>query len=276
VPGLGKIAALAGGVIDAEQVRFADMADLGRNPARIIPFVRRFADDHPDRRLRFVGEPIWPERTSAEYRECVRHEALLNAAFANTAITIFCPYDVAGLDPAAIADAWRTHPVLLDGVWSRSSPRYADPVVLYAAEDRPLPDPPADADTLSYGGHDLQRIRAFVLHRATLAGLGPDRADDLLVAVNEVATNTIAHTGAGGALRVWQDRESDRLICELRDTGHITDLLAGRRVPSTDADGGRGLWLANQFCDLVELRSNRDGTTVRLHARLRLGRVGPT
>jgi hypothetical protein len=35
---------------------------------------------------------------------------------------------------------------------------------------------------------------------------------------------------------------------------------------SVQHDGGRALWLANQFCDLVELRSNEYGTTVRPHA----------
>ena len=32
--------------------------------------------------------------------------------------------------------------------------------------------------------------------------------------------------------------------------------------------GGQGLWVVNQVCDLVELRSGRTGTTVRLQMRL--------
>ena len=31
--------------------------------------------------------------------------------------------------------------------------------------------------------------------------------------------------------------------------------------------GGRGVWLANQLCDLVQIRSGAAGTVVRLHAR---------
>jgi anti-sigma regulatory factor (Ser/Thr protein kinase) len=266
VPGRAKIELLRSATAGAERVRFADMTEVGRNPARIIPFVRRFADEHAGRRIWFVGEPIWPDRSDAEYRECVRHEALLNTAFAGAAVAIFCPYDVAGLDQLAIADAWRTHPVLIDEFGSRSSPRYTDPAVLYAAEDRPLPDPPADAEVFAYHHRELHRLRRLVLQHARVAGLGGDRADDLLVAVNEVATNTLAHTSAGGTLWIWQDPASDGLICELRDTGRIVDPLVGRRVPSVDAEQGRGLWLANQFCDLVELRSGDQGTAVRLHA----------
>ena len=38
--------------------------------------------------------------------------------------------------------------------------------------------------------------------------------------------------------------------------------------PADDLPGGKGLWLVNQVCDLVEVRSNPDGTTICLHMRL--------
>jgi anti-sigma regulatory factor (Ser/Thr protein kinase) len=253
----------------ARKVRFADMTKVGRNPARIIPFVRQFADRHPGRRISFVGEPIWPARTAAEKRECVRHEALLNAAFATADISIFCPYDAVGLDKGTLADAWRTHPVVgEDDRWA-TSPDYTDPAVLYAAADRPLPEPPAGALTLPFDGTYLPLIRQLISEQARLLGLADDRADDLTLAVNEVVTNTVAHTGAGGMLRIWVDTSQDTLVCEVSDSGQISDLLVGRRRPTTYAEGGRGLWLVNQFCDLVELRSSEQGTTIRLYARRR-------
>jgi anti-sigma regulatory factor (Ser/Thr protein kinase) len=63
-------------------------------------------------------------------------------------------------------------------------------------------------------------------------------------------------------LRLWQ--QGDAVVCEFTDRGHITDPLAGRRTPSLTSEGGRGLWLANQLCDLVQIRSGGHGTTVRL------------
>jgi hypothetical protein len=65
VPGarLHMLRPVLDGVADA--VTFTDMHDLGRNPARIIPAIRRFTDAHPGR-TRFVGEPIWAGRTTAE------------------------------------------------------------------------------------------------------------------------------------------------------------------------------------------------------------------
>jgi hypothetical protein len=38
-----------------------------------------------------------------------------------------------------------------------------------------------------------------------------------------------------------------------RDGGHIADPLAGRHQLSEDDLSGRGLWIVNQLCDLVEL-----------------------
>jgi anti-sigma regulatory factor (Ser/Thr protein kinase) len=255
--GLGRLAG---------QVQFADMNQIGRNPARIIPFVREFADHRPGRRISFVGEPIWPGRTSAEIRECVRHEALLNAAFAATDSSIFCPYDADGLDRSTMADAWRTHPVVGEGDKWASSPDYTDPAVLYAAADQPLPPPPPDALVFPYAVADLPLIRQLIADRAARFGLTADRAGDLTLAVNEVVTNTLAHTRAGGTLRVWVDAGQQALVCEVRDTGRIADLLVGRRSPPADAERGRGLWLVNQFCDLVELRPGEEGTTIRLYA----------
>jgi hypothetical protein len=52
--------------------------------------------------------------------------------------------------------------------------------------------------------------------------------------------------------------------CEVRDAGRLDAPLAGRLPPTGDS-GGWGLWLANQLCDLVQLRSYPAGGAVRLH-----------
>src|SRR3954471_13440445 len=69
-----------------DSVFYADMAGVGRNPARIIPAWRKFLDEHATggRPVGGIGEPIWAARTPAELVECQRHEALLNVAFANS------------------------------------------------------------------------------------------------------------------------------------------------------------------------------------------------
>jgi anti-sigma regulatory factor (Ser/Thr protein kinase) len=44
----------------------------------------------------------------------------------------------------------------------------------------------------------------------------------------------------------------------------VADPLAGRLTPAHDQEGGRGLYLVHQLCDLVQLRSSPSGTTVRV------------
>ena len=247
---------------DARGIEFADMTGVGRNPARIIPRVLAFLDRHPGRHVRYVGEPAWAARSDAELREATRHEALINLAFANADAEILCPYDTTELDPAVIADARRTHPVLLSDGHHGSSPGYAVPFQIPSSCSFPLPAPPDDVMSHTYRT-DLSQVRALVLQHARTAGLTDARANDLVLAVSEVAANTLRHTQSHGTLTIWQDR--GEIICEIHDDGTITDPLAGRRTPAPDAAGGHGLWLVHQVCDLVELRSDDTGTTVRIH-----------
>jgi anti-sigma regulatory factor (Ser/Thr protein kinase) len=251
----------------ADEVRFIDMTRAGRNPGRIIAGVlRAFVDRHAPIHARIIGEPIWPDRSVTEYPACVQHEALINAAFAGRTATILCPYDAAGLDAGVLADAERTHPIVVDGE-RKPSPAYegAQPVV--DAYNRPLPEPEqAVADHVFTEATDLSGVRRLVAYYADRAGLDPDRAADLRTAVNELCTNTLVHSGGPGALRIWQDGAT--LVCEVRDDGRLTDPLVGRVPPATDALAGRGLLMVNYVCDLVRVHTGTAGTTIRAYMNL--------
>jgi hypothetical protein len=58
------------------------------------------------------------------------------------------------------------------------------------------------------------------------------------------------------------------VVCEVRDAGRITEPLVGRRRPRPVQTSGFGVWLANQVCDLVQVRTRADGSVVRLHMSL--------
>jgi anti-sigma regulatory factor (Ser/Thr protein kinase) len=128
------------------------------------------------------------------------------------------------------------------------------------------PVPTSDAMYHTYRS-DLSQVRALVLQQAREAGLPEDRASDLVLAVSEVAANTLRHTRSSGTLAIWHD--ADEVVCEIRDAGVIADPLAGQRRPPANASGGHGLWIVHQICDLVELTSDASGTTVRMHMTLR-------
>jgi anti-sigma regulatory factor (Ser/Thr protein kinase) len=248
---------------DAPRVAFTDMAELGRNPGRLIAAMSDFALAAAGRPVRFVSEPFWPTRSAAEVREATRHEALVNRAFAGAPVTTLCLYDEDALDPAVLHAARQTHPVMVSGGQARRSPRYGVPGEIPLECERPLPPPPPEASSLDYAD-DLRAARALVSSCAARAGLSATRAADLVLAVSEIAANTLRHARSRGALHVWQTRHE--LLCQLHDQGHIADPLAGRRRAYSGL-GGQGLWVVHQVCDLVELRTGPSGTALRLHMR---------
>ena len=251
---------------DARAVRCVDMREAGRNPGRIIPGVlRAFADAQPPgRRVRIVGEPLWPDRTEAEYPACVQHEALINAAFRDRAVTILCPYDAGRLSGRALRDAWTTHPtVVVPGAPGRTarraSPAYA-PETAAARCNLPLPPVPYAA-CHPFEGARLTEVRHLAVDEGARLGLTGTRLQDLGLITAELTANSVVHGGGSGTLRVWG--EGGSVFCEVRDRGRLTDPLAGRRPAVPERPGGRGLLLVNMVADLVRVHTGPDGTTVR-------------
>ena len=114
---------------------------------------------------------------------------------------------------------------------------------------------------------ELASVRRLVGQAAVRAALEPDRASDLVTAVNELVANSICHGGGEGLLRIWI--EGDSLMCEVRDRGHMTEASIGRPRPAPDRLSGRGLWLVEELCDLTQISSSPDtGTSARIQMRL--------
>jgi anti-sigma regulatory factor (Ser/Thr protein kinase) len=113
---------------------------------------------------------------------------------------------------------------------------------------------------------NLSEVRVLAETQARTAGLAEDRIVDFVIAVSEIAANTVRHARTQGSIEIWSD--AGEIICEMRDGGVITDPTVGRAPPAADANGGHGLWLVHQICDRVDLHSGENGTTIRLHMSL--------
>ncbi|HEX5224931.1 MAG TPA: ATP-binding protein [Solirubrobacteraceae bacterium] len=126
-----------------------------------------------------------------------------------------------------------------------------------------------DPTQLDFTIDHLGTLRNAVASAAESASLQAERAADLVLAVNELATNSICHGGGRGTLRMW--REGGTLLCEVHDRGHIPEGLFHHDAerPDPDAMSGRGLWLVDHLCDAVHVVSSPEaGSTVRVHMRL--------
>jgi anti-sigma regulatory factor (Ser/Thr protein kinase) len=111
-------------------------------------------------------------------------------------------------------------------------------------------------------------LRHAVTSCAGQAGLAGDRLDDFVVAVNELLTNAVRHGGGSGHVAIW--RAEDSVVCEVVDHGdglpEARSELPAR--PAPDQPGGRGLWLAAELTDSLELHTGRNGTSVRISSRV--------
>ena len=249
---------------DADRVEFLNMTEAGRNPGRIIPGVlTQFTNAHPTRRTRIIGEPIWHGRSVAEYPACVQHEALINTAFERRRTSILCPYDTSALDPRWLDDAARTHPVMVEEQRRWPSPVYGDPIGTAELFNQPLPAPPASSLTRPFDLHTLVAMRKLVSHYAGRAGLTDDQVEDLVLAVNELTTNTILHANGSGTLSIWQEGPS--VVCQVTDHGTVTNPMMGRIQPGPNTKGGYGVVMVNLLCDLVRIHSGEHGTTIRVY-----------
>jgi anti-sigma regulatory factor (Ser/Thr protein kinase) len=251
---------------DAEHVLFADMLDVGSNPARIIPAWHDFVSRHgaAGRPLRGIGEPIWMGRSADELAEAQRHESLLNTAFGHgQPWWLLCPYDLENLGPEVIEEAKRSHEFVTGQNTATRNELFRGIDASGVPFDQALPEPGTPVRGFDFGAADLGTLRNLVYRQTTAARLSGPRAAELVAAVHEVATNSILHGGGRGTMRIWLERSS--VVCEIRDNGRFDNPLADRKRPLKDVGSPRGLWLANQLCDLVQIRTLPAGTVVRLH-----------
>ena len=252
------------GATAARAVRWEDIAVGGCNPARLLPIWLDFVQEHrgSPMPLRALSAPRWRGHTAAELAEWELNELLLNVALpADAPLWLLCPYDGA-LPAEALTAANRSHPEIAD-------PRTPDRLIPYAGHEhcwtlvsQALPEPVGDVTELSFGSRELAAVRSLVRRAADDAGLDTRRAEQLTLAVNELAANSIDHGGGTGVLRVWT--EPDALLCEVEDHGVLTDLMVGRITPAPEQPRGRGLYLVNQLCDLTQVRVREVGTVARV------------
>jgi anti-sigma regulatory factor (Ser/Thr protein kinase) len=162
----------------------------------------------------------------------------------------------------------RTHSHLVTDGLRNASPSY-DARLATDLFDRRLPGIPPTSGRHAYHHHEgLADLRRFVEAGASRTGLPFEQVQDLVLAANEVATNSLVHAEGSGVTHLWADPDTNEVVCDLCDEGYIAQLLVGRIAPSLFSRHGWGLWMVNQVCDLVEMRSGRWGTNVRLHMQL--------
>ena len=245
----------------ASGVQFVDMTRLGRNPARIIPACQQFLNDWSgyERPARAIGEPMWEGQRPEEVLECQLHEALMNLAVdPEMPFWVLCPYDAGHLDADLLAEASRSHPALTTTASYQGSRNYRGHHHAQALFARDLPPMDGPVTEMKMTPRGLAAAADTVTLQGVCGNLSPDQVSNLTHAVRSLAGDSLNRGAQLLTLRLW-DRP-DALVCELADSTLIHDLLIGRLEQDS-------VWLANQLCDLVQVRSGNSGTVIRIHVR---------
>jgi anti-sigma regulatory factor (Ser/Thr protein kinase) len=157
------------------------------------------------------------------------------------------------------------------------------------ADDQPGGESTATVLDLAFDSGTLDTVRAGVKSHACQAGLSEARADDVVLAVHELAANAVHHGAGTGRLRLW--RRAGALYCQVEDgdppaAQDMADQRAGRgagdgasaaaasgcasvrRLPSRP---GHGLWVVRRLADRMRVRSGARGTRATVTFNLSSG-----
>lgn len=116
---------------------------------------------------------------------------------------------------------------------------------------------------------ELVPLRRAVTAHGDTEGLSAERVDHLALVAYELATNAVRHGGGRGRLRLW--KADDAIHCQVTDEGLGLPADHPHTPPTPDvgAVSGRGLWLALQLSDSLDLSSGPTGATITATLRLK-------
>ncbi|WP_158228269.1 ATP-binding protein [Pseudonocardia sp. MH-G8] len=192
-------------------------------------------------------------------------DAALNVALADLPVRLTCSYPELAVHQEILDGARRNHPLLLvDGQLQRN-PAHRHPREVLT--ERPAPAPPllGPPDVqVPFSAWRLHEVRAAVERALAGSDCPQERIEDVVLAVNEVATNAVEHGTPDAQLSLWTGGRG--LLCEIDDAGVLRDPLPGLQAPHPSDPRGRGVWIARQLCDSLHVWTDGRGTHVRMRA----------
>ena len=192
------------------------------------------------------------------------YEAICNETYAGYGCEVTCLWDARRHPTLVIENARRLHDQMAGPGAGETADVVSPREYLTGRNQVPL-ELPGRVDWAAvlpdlYGLPDLrQRIASW----AGKHGFATAATLDVVMAVNEVATNGLTHGQPPATVSGWRDR--DTLLVQVDDQGGIPiPPYAGYVPPSLASASQRGLWLARQLADVVRVNSLRQLTSVRL------------
>jgi anti-sigma regulatory factor (Ser/Thr protein kinase) len=207
-----------------------------------------------------------PRLDGPDGRFWVELEAAVPLALTGAPVDLRCFYPGDPQHHRVLDAARRNHPTLLVHGALQPNPdhRPAGEVLadIPVAAPPSLPGPPDVR--LDLADTPLVEVRARLETALLDAGFARDRAEDVVFAVNEIATNAVQHGGPPAHLDLWMVPRA--AVVEVHDGGTLRDPLPGVRPPAAGQRGGWGVWVARQTCEVLHVWRDDAGTHVRMLA----------
>src|SRR6266498_1159370 len=214
---------------DADKFDYAETAYFGRRPPQRVAAFHRYWQRHASgnhRHVRVLAEPVRAGRSDRQVTAWQRMESALNVVLSATNIWMICPYDARVVDQAILRAARQTHPDRVEG-------------------------------------GQIQPSGGFVASQAAAHGLSGERVKLLVYAASEAAGYLLEQGSQRLTVCLWT--AAGQLTCQINGhAGLAGDAFAGLRPPAMEPRPGDGLWLAQQVCDLVEVRAHHTGCRILL------------
>jgi anti-sigma regulatory factor (Ser/Thr protein kinase) len=249
------------GAASLARLELLDPAEVYRVPAFTVAvrWARLSRRAEPGGRVTIVGQHV-DDLPDDGHGYWARLDSALNVALHGLPVAMLCPFP----DNPDVVPLFRsTHRTLLAGGHSVPSDDYRDPHEVVA--EYPPPPPPdlgrpevVESFTLDV----LGRVRRHAAAVGSTAGLAADQVADFVLAVNEIASNSVEHGPGSGRLRIWRDGR--QVVAEVADDGRMSVPFPGLVAPPATGARGRGLWLASELSDVLQVWSDASGTVIRV------------
>jgi len=253
---------------DGAAIELHDTLEWHPRPVhRLMAVQRTIAALPPDSRLLALGEPVWTGSAAAR-REWARYESTINVALADAPLRFICLYDRSELPASILGHGLGTHPEVVEGSVACPCAAFESPADFVRELDAGgRAERGRDHYDIPFSG-DHHAFRGLLAGLAIECGMSADRAEELVLATNEVVTNSVIHGAPPIVARCWV-ADGD-FVCEVSDGGPgVADPFAGWTLPAPGAPGGWGLAVARRICDALEVAGGgHDGSRVRLYVAL--------
>lgn len=213
---------------------------------------------------RVVGEPasdITPYRLS----QYLRFVSMATEVYAQYGFPMLFLWDERRYPPEVLAHVRAIHPHLLGTNGVIINTEYRVPIDYLTANATAPPAAPVDPDLDVHldSADGLAELRRRLRSWAAATALTDGDTDDIVIAVDEIATNALEHGQPPARIRGWSTPEA--VFIRVDDHGRAgIPATTGYVRPPIDARRGRGIWMARQLADVLTTHNSPTGTTVAM------------